>query len=179
MCNNADEDLIMGSVPNVLTFLRLLFIPVIVFLIVQGSYLPSAILFLFSSFTDFLDGYLARKMKNVTDFGKLFDPVADKILTSSVLIALSYKHLCDPYSVIAIVAREEAVTGLRAVAASKGIVLSAGNLGKLKTVLIMVSVVMLLFGFLKFGNFLLLISAFVALYSGAVYFYDFFKSEMG
>ncbi|SNR75323.1 CDP-diacylglycerol--glycerol-3-phosphate 3-phosphatidyltransferase [Desulfurobacterium atlanticum] len=166
----------MSAIPNILTILRIIFIPFIVFFIIEGMYFISIILFVISAFTDFLDGYLARKMRSVSNFGKLFDPVADKILTSSVLIALSYKHLCDPYSVTAIVAREEAVTGLRAIAASKGIVLPAGNLGKIKTVLLMVSIITLLSGFLKLGGYLLLFSAAVAVYSGVLYFYHFFKS---
>ncbi len=178
MCNNAHENLnAMSSIPNILTFIRLLFIPFIVVSIVNEMYYISVFLFILSSFTDFLDGYLARKMKSVSNFGKLLDPVADKILTSSVLIALSYKHLCDPYSVTAIVAREEAVTGLRAIAASQGRVISAGNFGKIKTLLLMISIVTILLGFLKMGNILLLISAFIAVYSGAKYFYEFFKFD--
>ncbi|WP_078058172.1 CDP-diacylglycerol--glycerol-3-phosphate 3-phosphatidyltransferase [Desulfurobacterium indicum] len=175
MRNNAYEDLKMSSIPNTLTFLRMLFIPFIVLFIVEGMYMVSFVLFVLSSLTDFLDGYLARRMKSVTNFGKLLDPVADKILTSSVLIALTYKHLCDPFSVTAIVAREEAVTGLRAIAASKGKVLPAGNTGKLKTVFIMFSILLLLSGFKRYGEIFLIISAFIAVYSGAIYFYNFFR----
>ena len=132
-------------------------------------------LFIVSAVTDFLDGYIARRQKSVTSLGILLDPVADKLLTSSTLISLAYVKLCDPYSVITIVGREEAVTGMRAIAASRGLVIPASKGGKLKTALIMASVVLLLSGFKGIGELLLILSAFVALYTGFDYFVKFLK----
>ncbi|SMO70923.1 CDP-diacylglycerol--glycerol-3-phosphate 3-phosphatidyltransferase/cardiolipin synthase [Balnearium lithotrophicum] len=163
------------TVPNLLTFIRILLLPFIVLFTVKGYFKISLVLFLLSSITDFLDGYIARKSRSVTNLGILLDPIADKLLTSSTLISLAYVKLCDPYSVITIVGREEAVTGMRAIAASRGIVIPASKGGKLKTVLIMSSIVLLLSGFKVLGELLLIISTFVALYTGIVYFVNFFK----
>ncbi|RUM89982.1 MAG: CDP-diacylglycerol--glycerol-3-phosphate 3-phosphatidyltransferase [Thermovibrio sp.] len=163
------------TVPNLLTFIRILFLPFIVVFTVKGYFNVSLILFLISSITDFLDGYIARRSNSVTNLGILLDPIADKLLTSSTLISLAYVKLCDPYSVITIVGREEAVTGMRAIAASRGIVIPASKGGKLKTILIMSSIVLLLSGFKELGEVLLILSTFVALYTGTVYFINFFK----
>lgn len=163
------------TVPNLLTLLRVILIPFIVVLTVKGLYLWALLLFILSSFTDFLDGYIARRQNSVTSLGILLDPVADKLLTSSTLISLAYVKLCDPYSVIAIVGREEAVTGMRAIAASRGLVIPASRGGKLKTVLIMSSVILLLSGFRFYGELLLIASALVALFTGFDYFIRFFK----
>ena len=163
------------TVPNILTLIRILLLPFIVVLIVKGKFYFALFLFIISAITDFLDGYIARKFKSITSLGMLLDPVADKLLTSSTLISLAYVKLCDPYSVIAIVGREEAVTGMRAIAASKGLVIPASKGGKIKTTLIMVSIVLLLSGLRDAGEILLILSALVALYTGIVYFVRFFK----
>ena len=163
------------TVPNFLTLLRILLLPFIVVFIVKGRFLLALLLFIISAVTDFLDGYIARRQKTVTSLGILLDPVADKLLTSSTLISLAYVKLCDPYSVITIVGREEAVTGMRAIAASRGLVIPASKGGKLKTALIMASVVLLLSGFKGIGELLLILSAFVALYTGFDYFVKFLK----
>ena len=161
--------------PNILTLIRILFLPFIVVLIVKGKFTFALFLFVISAITDFLDGYIARKSKSITSLGMLLDPVADKLLTSSTLISLAYVKLCDPYSVVAIVGREEAVTGMRAIAASRGLVIPASKGGKIKTTLIMVSIVLLLSGLRDAGEILLILSALVALYTGIVYFVRFFK----
>jgi CDP-diacylglycerol--glycerol-3-phosphate 3-phosphatidyltransferase len=114
-------------------------------------------------------------MNQTSEFGTFLDPVADKLLTSSTLISLAYVKLCDPYSVIAIVGREEAVTGMRAIAATRGLVIPASKGGKLKTALIMASVILLLSGMRFAGEVLLIFSAVVAIYTGAVYFYRLLK----
>ncbi|RUM41452.1 MAG: CDP-diacylglycerol--glycerol-3-phosphate 3-phosphatidyltransferase [Desulfurobacterium sp.] len=163
------------TVPNILTLIRILLLPFIVVLIVKGKFSFALFLFIISAITDFLDGYIARKSKSITSLGMLLDPVADKLLTSSTLISLAYVKLCDPYSVIAIVGREEAVTGMRAIAASRGLVIPASKGGKIKTALIMVSIVLLLSGLRDAGEILLILSALVALYTGIVYFVRFFK----
>jgi len=163
------------TVPNILTLIRILLLPFIVVLIVKEKFTFALFLFVISAITDFLDGYIARKSRSITSLGMLLDPVADKLLTSSTLISLAYVKLCDPYSVIAIVGREEAVTGMRAIAASRGLVIPASKGGKIKTTLIMVSIVLLLSGLRNAGEILLILSALVALYTGIVYFVRFFK----
>ena len=163
------------TLPNFLTLLRIILLPFIVVLIIGGYYRVALLLFLLSAFTDFLDGFIARRYGQITSLGILLDPIADKLLTSSTLISLAYVKLCDPFSVIAIVGREEAVTGMRAIAASRGLVIPASAGGKLKTALIMVSITLILLGIKPWGELLLVISAFVALYTGALYFYNFFK----
>ncbi len=169
----------MGRVrtfPNFLTLLRVFLIPFIVFFIVNGFYSTALFLFLLAAITDFLDGYLARRFKSITSLGMLLDPVADKLLTSSTLISLAYVKLCDPYSVITIVGREEAVTGMRAIAASRGMVIPASRGGKLKTAFIIISIILLLLGKKSEGENLLIVSAAIALFTGVQYFYNFVKA---
>ena len=93
----------------------------------------ATILFLLASITDFLDGYIARKLNLVTDFGALMDPLVDKILTSSVFIILSKENVFPAWITITIIGREFLVTGLRLLASNQGSVLSADSLGKWKT----------------------------------------------
>ncbi|WP_456435260.1 CDP-diacylglycerol--glycerol-3-phosphate 3-phosphatidyltransferase [Thermovibrio ammonificans] len=164
------------TLPNLLTVLRVALLPFIVVSIIQGHNLLALVLFTLSALTDFLDGFLARRSKSVTYLGMLLDPVADKLLTSSTLISLAYVKLCDPYSVIAIVGREEAVTGMRAMAASRGLVIPASAGGKVKTALIMASILLLLAGFREIGELLLIVSAAVAILTGVLYFVNFFKA---
>lgn len=163
------------TVPNALTLFRILFLPFIVILIIGENFTFALFLFVIGAITDFLDGYIARRYRSKTSLGMLLDPVADKLLTSSTLISLAYVKLCDPYSVIAIVGRDEAVTGMRAIATSRGILIPASKGGKIKTTLIMVSVALLLSGFKNLGEIFIILSAFVALYTGIVYFVKFFK----
>tara|TARA_B100000900_G_scaffold191757_1_gene162299 strand:+ start:66 stop:656 length:591 start_codon:yes stop_codon:yes gene_type:complete len=89
--------------------------------------------FLIASLTDFLDGYIARKLRLVTDFGKLIDPLVDKILTSAVFIILTQENMIPAWITITIISREFLVTGLRLLASNQGKVLSADSLGKWKT----------------------------------------------
>ena len=91
------------------------------------------IFFLMASISDFLDGYLARKLNLVTDFGKLMDPLVDKILTSAVFIVLTKEEMIPAWITITIIAREFLVTGLRLLASKQGALLSADSLGKWKT----------------------------------------------
>ena len=93
----------------------------------------ATLFFLIASLTDFLDGYIARKLKLVTDFGKLMDPLVDKILTSAVFIILSKEDMIPAWITITIISREFLVTGLRLLASNQGKVLSADSLGKWKT----------------------------------------------
>lgn len=93
----------------------------------------ATLFFLIASLTDFLDGYIARKLNLVTDFGKLMDPLVDKILTSAVFIILSKEDMIPEWITITIISREFLVTGLRLLASNQGKVLSADSLGKWKT----------------------------------------------
>ena len=93
----------------------------------------ATLFFLIASLTDFLDGYIARKLKLVTDFGKLMDPLVDKILTSAVFIILTQENMIPAWITITIISREFLVTGLRLLASNQGKVLSADSLGKWKT----------------------------------------------
>lgn len=124
------------NLPNKLTLLRIVLVPVfMLFLLSDMKYGVEIglVIFIIASFTDFLDGYLARKHKLVTKFGKFMDPLADKLLVSAALISLQYMDRLSPWVVIIIIAREFAITGFRTLAASDGITIAASNWGKIKT----------------------------------------------
>ena len=149
------------NLPNKLTLTRILLVPVfMVFVsltslsgIADGSFQPTyyliaGIVFAAASFTDFLDGYLARKWNMVTDFGKFADPLADKLLTTVAFIYMMRDGVCSPVVLCIILAREFAVSGLRMVAAGAkdGKVIAANMWGKVKTVLQMLSIIFYFFG---------------------------------
>ena len=124
------------NLPNKLSVARMALIPVMVALMFPGTpvcNVLSALVFAAAAFTDFLDGYIARKHHIVTDFGKFVDPVADKLLVLSALIMLIHHGIMPAWAVVVILARELCVDGLRMVAGSKGMVIAAGKLGKIKT----------------------------------------------
>ena len=97
-----------------------------------SGYVIAIAIFLIASFTDILDGHLARRRNQVSNFGKLLDPIADKLLISAALIVLVEKHLAPAWAVVIIIGREFIITGLRSVAATDGIVIQARALGKVK-----------------------------------------------
>jgi CDP-diacylglycerol--glycerol-3-phosphate 3-phosphatidyltransferase len=97
-----------------------------------SGYAFAIAIFLIASFTDILDGHLARRRNQVSNFGKLLDPIADKLLISAALIVLVEKHLAPAWAVVVILGREFIITGLRSVAATEGIVIQARGLGKIK-----------------------------------------------
>ncbi len=134
------------TISNKLTFLRVFMIPVFMLALEAGLSLTAAVLFLLASFTDFLDGYLARKRNEITTLGKFMDPLADKLLTMAAFVYLAVGGLIPAWAVVVILARETMVTGLRVIAAEKGIVIAASSWGKLKTLTQMVSLTMLLLG---------------------------------
>ena len=149
------------NLPNKLTLTRILLVPVfMVFVsltslngIADGSFQPTyyliaGIVFAAASFTDFLDGHLARKWNRVTDFGKFADPLADKLLTTVAFIYMMRDGVCSPVVLCIILAREFAVSGLRMVAAGAkdGKVIAANMWGKVKTVLQMLSIIFYFFG---------------------------------
>ena len=141
------------NLPNKLTVLRVLMIPVfVVFMIVPalagllyGKYIALAI-FCIASFTDFLDGYLARRDNLVTNFGKFMDPLADKLLVCSALICLTAMQPKDlpVWMVLLIIAREFIISGFRLVASDNGIVIAASYWGKFKTVSHMTMIILLI-----------------------------------
>ena len=146
-------------------------IPLCLALIVGGQPAFAAAVFLLAAFTDFLDGYLARRDKLVTNFGKFADPVADKILVLTVMTAMLARGLYPWWAVVVVAARELAVDGLRLVAVEQGIVIAAGNLGKVKTNAQFISVAAsLLFAPSPLTLALQIIMAALTIVSGAQYF---------
>ena len=146
------------NLPNKLTLTRILLVPVFMIFVSLGQYItPSynpryyliaGLIFAAASFTDFLDGHLARKWNMVTDFGKFADPLADKLLTTVAFIYMLRDGVCSPVVLCIILAREFAVSGLRMIAAGAkdGKVIAANMWGKVKTVLQMLSIIFYFFG---------------------------------
>ncbi len=126
------------NLPNALTMLRILAVPVVVVALLDetanGDTL-AAVVFALAALTDGLDGWIARSRGAITTFGKLMDPIADKLLVTAALVSLVSLDRVEAWVAMVIIAREFAVTGLRGVAAERGIVIQASWLGKLKTVL--------------------------------------------
>lgn len=136
------------NLPNKLTMLRIILVPIfLVFISIKaipyGKPIAIAI-FIIASITDKLDGYIARSRNQITRFGKFMDPLADKLLVTAALISLVEYHIVPAWAAMIIVAREFAVTGLRAVAAAEGIVIAASNWGKAKTVTQIIAIIMAL-----------------------------------
>lgn len=146
------------NLPNKLTLTRIILVPVFMIFVSltqfgtsdfnPAMYLLAGIIFAVASFTDFLDGHLARKWHMVTDFGKFADPLADKLLTTVAFIYMMRDGVCSPVVLCIILAREFAVSGLRMVAAGAkdGKVIAANMWGKVKTVLQMLSIIFYFFG---------------------------------
>lgn len=126
------------NLPNKLTTARVVMIPLFLLALYGGYWHIALLLFALASVTDALDGHIARSRGLVTDFGKFMDPLADKLLVTSALIAFVELLNVPGWVVFCIIARELAVTGLRTIAAGKGVVMAADKWGKLKTVTQMV-----------------------------------------
>lgn len=137
------------NLPNKLTMLRVLLIPVFMVCATNRWMLWAGVVFAVASLTDFFDGYLARKHNLVTDFGKFADPLADKLLTTVAFIYMLVDGICDPVVLIVILTREFAVSGVRMIAAGApgGKVIAANIWGKMKTVLQMLTIVFYYFGY--------------------------------
>jgi len=173
------------NLPNLITLARIFLIPIfiLVYLTPTGSRsLAAAVIFLVASLTDLMDGYLARRWQQITKLGKFLDPIADKFLVLAALILLVDFHRVSSWIAIVIIGREVAVTGLRAIAASSGIVIAADEAGKYKMVIQTISIFMLILGykighinFQVWGTFLLWISMILAVLSGVQYFMIFLK----
>jgi CDP-diacylglycerol--glycerol-3-phosphate 3-phosphatidyltransferase len=176
------------NLPNGVTIIRIAAIPIILLLLFtsgQTYKIITALLFLFVAGTDTLDGYLARRRGMVTTLGKFLDPLADKLLIVTALIALIPARGIPFWMVIVIVGREIAVTGLRGIAVSQDIVISASALGKYKTVFEVASISFLIFDgnlfsidFHQVGMVLLWVAMGIAVISGINYFKDFLKTIM-
>lgn len=144
------------NLPNVLTLMRIFFVPLLVAALVQESWginlgertihneFVALAIFLFAAGTDLLDGYLARRWKQVTTVGTLLDPIADKLLISAALISLVQVRALPGWMAILIIGREFAVTGLRGIAASAGYIIKASDLGKTKMVAQVVAISMVM-----------------------------------
>ena len=148
------------NLPNKLTILRIIMIPIFVAFfyvtVLKYNYIYAAAVFALAAFTDFLDGYIARKYKLVTNLGKFLDPIADKVLVSTALIVIAAQgeamiKYFGPIAVSVIIARELIVSGLRMVAASTGLVLAADKIGKIKTFFQDIGVLLMLV-YLAVGN---------------------------
>lgn len=145
---------------------------------VDSRYIISGILFVIASFTDFLDGKIARKRGLVTDFGKFIDAIADKVLVNSVLILLATNAIISPIIPVVIIFRDTIVDSIRMMAANKGVVVAAGKAGKAKTAIMMVGLTLTFFYNLPFeiwnidvSTVLLVIATVLSIYSGIEYWY--------
>ena len=132
------------NLPNKLTMARIIAVPIFVILYMKQLYLAAFIVFILASFTDMLDGKIARKYNLITNFGKIMDPLADKILVYSAFCLMIGDGTVPAWMLIVILLREFAVSGMRTVAAANGIVIAAGMSGKIKTVLQMIAVPLLI-----------------------------------
>ena len=135
------------NIPNTLTLLRIFLVPVVVVALLDetpNGDLIAAGVFALAALTDGLDGYIARSRGDITTFGKLMDPLADKLLVTAALVSLVSLGRLEAWIAMVIIAREFAVTGLRGVAAEQGVVIQASALGKLKTAIQVVAIVALI-----------------------------------
>ena len=135
------------NLPIALTLFRIVLVPLIIVFVISSDrlwVLIAAVIFVAASLTDWLDGRMARRRNQVTQFGTLLDPVADKLLVAAALVALVQVEMIGAWVAMVIIGRELAVTGLRGVALSMGVVVPASKLGKLKTVSQYVAITMLI-----------------------------------
>ncbi|HLC14722.1 MAG TPA: CDP-diacylglycerol--glycerol-3-phosphate 3-phosphatidyltransferase [Thermodesulfovibrionia bacterium] len=177
----------MLNIPTAITISRILLVPVFIYFVtVLKNSFSGALVFAVASATDFLDGYLARRSQQVTKFGVLLDPIADKILVISALIVLVDQELIKAWIAIVIIIREFLVTGLRLVAVSREIYISAETGGKLKTGMQIAAILLLFIGHstvlgwtsagLSFAGVICLwISMIIGIFSGIKYFIYFYK----
>lgn len=172
----------LKNLPNVLTLLRIFLAFLLLYIILYGGILLpppihptwinyfATLTFCIASATDFFDGFIARNFGGMSVFGEIFDPLADKLLMLSALIGLLVWNRADAWAVFLILSREFFITGLRVVAASKGIKVAASNLGKYKTGVQITAIAFLLMDY-SFAPFVLWIAVAITLYSG----YDYVK----
>ena len=164
------------NLPNLITLLRILAVPVVVVALLgetPHSDALAAVVFALAALSDGLDGYIARSRDSITDFGKLMDPLADKLLIVAALVTLVSLGRLPAWMAMVIIAREFAVTVLRAIAAEGGVVISASWMGKVNTVLQIGAVFgLILFDPAPFGVWVLVYAALIAtVVSGVDYFF--------
>ncbi|MGI6576392.1 MAG: CDP-diacylglycerol--glycerol-3-phosphate 3-phosphatidyltransferase [bacterium] len=168
------------NLSNRLTLIRIVLVPFFMLFVLMripyGDFIAAGI-FALAAITDSLDGYIARRRKEVTKLGKLIDPLADKLLVTAALLSLVEMGRLGAWVAMIIIGREFAVTGLRTVAASEGIVIAASKLGKLKTILQITAILAILlrdypFSLLNipFGNITLSLAVILTILSGIDYF---------
>jgi len=182
------------NLPNSLTIARIFLVPVLVSVLLtkfEGRLvvglpveLVAAAIFGIASFTDWLDGYLARRRNQVTQLGQILDPLADKLLISATLISLVQLDLASAWMVAVIIGREIAVTGLRNLAYSRGLAMPASGMGKLKMASQVVAILLLILGWERYPALLVLGQAalWVVLLTAvvsAVDYYQGFQQAMG
>jgi len=175
------------NLPNTLSLIRIATAPLLVLLLLYPSRslsVAATVVFVLVSITDWLDGYIARKWEKVTPLGKFLDPLADKLLIVTAFIMLIELGRVPAWGVAAIVAREMAVTGLRAIASNAGVVIAAGRLGKAKTVSQIACLIPLLLhypfygvDFHAVGIVVFYIAVALTLWSGFDYFRDFISTH--
>lgn len=161
------------NLANKITILRIILVPVFLFFIAikipYGTQLATLV-FIIAALTDTLDGYIARSRNQVTKFGKFLDPLADKLIVTAALISLVELEQLSTWLVMIIIAREFAITGLRAVAASEGIVIAASNWGKAKTVTQIIAIIAALMN-IPYNNILIILAVVITIISGIDYIY--------
>jgi len=184
----ATDRLSYKNLPNLLTVARILAIPVVMVLLCFSSPWASflgALSFSIAGATDILDGFLARRQRSVTPFGKFMDPLADKLLVSAALIMLIPLGRVPAWMTVIIIGRELMVTGLRGLAAAEGIILAPDRWGKTKTMMQMVAITALILhypyqalDFHRVGLALLWVAMIVTVTSGVGYFTAFFQKTL-
>lgn len=190
MFGNEENDM---NLPNKLTMFRMLLVPVIIIIVLLGqdgiitwtwlasnlclTHVLCAVLFVIASLTDLLDGKIARSKHLVTTFGKFMDPIADKMLVNSLLVLLAYERMIPVLCVLLMIIRDLVVDAIRLMAAQNQVVLAAGPLGKLKTVVQMIAIIaVLLNNFplawtgINFGFILICLATLISIISGCDYF---------
>ncbi len=166
------------NLPNKLTLARVIMIPVFLVVLLSGIVTEplnryiAVVIFIIASFTDYLDGHLARKYNLVTNFGKFMDPLADKLLVAAALISMVELEDIAAWIVIVIISREFIITGFRLIAVETGVVIAASMWGKAKTVSQMIMIIIVLSGAFQ-GNIieqiLIYVSAVLTIISGVDY----------
>ena len=171
------------NLPNKLTLLRVLMIPFFVFFLLYDKIgytgrIIALVLFCAASFTDYLDGHIARKYHLVTNFGKFMDPLADKLLVCSALICFVGKGELAAWIVIIIIAREFIIRGFRLVASDNGVVIAANYWGKFKTVSQMIMIILIMLD-LDFLNILTQIFIWIALALTVISLEEYIRQNIG
>lgn len=173
---------------NKITFFRILCVPIVVILLYfpnRVSCFLAMLIFILAALSDLLDGFIARRYNLVTNMGKFLDPLADKLLVIAALLMLSYLRWLEAWIALLIIEREVMVTGLRAIAADKGIVIAADKYGKLKTIIQIIALCPLILHYTWFGfdpnllgRVLIYLALILTLFSGGNYVYKFYKSVL-